>query len=145
MGPYGAASLFWSYADGRQEGLDVLAEAIASTDAELWDAALGILSHGPHGIILANPSWVANLLETVDTAVLDEAQGALSSALTMGSRQGTPGKPFPRDVALRDRSAEYAKSARPGSSAAAFWTLMVRQAERAIRQSLERDRLFDDE
>jgi hypothetical protein len=59
-------------------------------------------------------------------------------------KQGTPGKPFPEDVELRDRARDHAAVARPGSRAEVFWALMVRAAESEIRTSLERDRELEE-
>jgi hypothetical protein len=56
-----------------------------------------------------------------------------------------PGTPFPRDAHLRDRAAEHAAAARPGSRAATFWTSMVRAAEGDIKRSLEHDRYLEDD
>ena len=145
LGAYDATTLFWSYAGGQVVGLDAIAHGLTGSSSQTRDAALQIVAHAPHGIVLGNPAWVAKTLDAVSAKTLDEVEGALAAALTTGVKQGSPGKPFPRDVLLRDRAAEHAAAARPGSRPAAFWASVVRMAESDIQRSLEMDEELDDE
>jgi hypothetical protein len=144
-GVFDARILFWSYAGGTTDALHVLAEGLTSQAPQLRQAALETISVAPHGITLANPEWVTRVLDVARGDLLDELQGALSAGLTSGIKQGTPGKPFPRDALLRDRATQLAAAARPGSRAATFWTMMIRAAESDIQRSLKLDSDLDEE
>lgn len=136
--------LYWSFAADADEAFEVMGNALASDQPDLRGAATGILDGAGPERILARPAWVAEQLGRADPSFLEDLQGALYGGLMTGSKQGTPGQPFPEDLRLRDKAGEHAAASRPGSRAANFWLAMVRTAERNIRESLERDALLDE-
>jgi len=136
------ATLFWSFAAGTDEAFEALAETVSDRRPEVREGGEEILAQAERGLLLARPAWIAEQLGRARVETLDALRSALHAALTSGIKQGTPGQPYPEDVLLRDKAREYAAASRPGSRAASFWLAMVRSAEQAIRESVERDERF---
>ncbi len=137
--------MYWSFGADSDDAFEVIAEALDSDQPNLRAAATSILDGAGPERILARPAWVAEQLGRASPDLLEDLRGALYGGLMIGTKQGTPGEPFPEDVRLRDKSQEHAAASRPGSRAANFWSAMVRAAEQNIRESLERDALLDDD
>lgn len=143
VGSLDVAQMFWSFAGDSDDAFAVLGDGLTGEPASIREAAADILSHAARTAVLSRPEWVAAQLDHAEPGFLDDLCGALSAALTMGLKQGTPGEPFPEDIELRDRASEHQAASRPGGRAASFWAAMVRSADRAIAAALE-DVLADD-
>jgi hypothetical protein len=73
-------------------------------------------------------------------------QIALYHATTSGMKSGTPGKPFPEDVALKNSAVEALATIRPGSPARVLFSWIRDHAEGEInRAHLEAELLEESE
>jgi len=132
-------TLFWSLGGGGEEPAEIIAEGLASGGPP-HEAAEALISAARGGWILGRPQWVAERLEASSGGeALDGLQGALHGALRSGIRQGTPGEPFPQDVALAKQARELAAESPAGSRTAVFWSRIAKAVEADMRKQVQRD------
>lgn len=137
--------LYWSLAGDGADALTVIGDSLVA-GGERRDAASLLLGGAPGGRILASPEWVAAQLDAAPAGEpLDGLRAALHGALRSGSRQGTPGQPFPEDVALARRARELLAESRAGSRASRFWSDLADAVEVEMREEVLRDRDLLDE
>lgn len=137
--------LFWSIAGDAEEAFTAIADELAA-GGDRRDAAELLLGEAAAGRILARPEWVAAQLEASEGGEsLDALRGALYGALRSGIRQGTPGEPFPQDVALAERARELLVGSPAGSRTARFWSELAEAVEADMREEVLRDRDLIDE
>lgn len=131
-------TLFWSLARSGEEAA-ILAESLTG-DEPSHKAAETLISEARGSWILDRPDWVAAQIEASPGGErLDRLRGALYRALRSGIRQGTPGKPFPQDVALASKAREFAANSPAGSRTAAFWSRTADTVEADMREQVQRD------
>ncbi|HEX8704355.1 MAG TPA: DUF4062 domain-containing protein [Myxococcaceae bacterium] len=70
---------------------------------------------------------------------LDEAKHTLARVARHGFRTGTPGKPFPLDLFIRDQARKRAGKYPPGSLEATFYRDLADAQDREIQRHLERE------
>jgi hypothetical protein len=131
--------LFWSLAGDSEQAFGAIAAALAG-HPPTRSAAMLVLGEAGPGRLLACPEWIdAQLTASGAGEALDELQEALSSALGSGIKQGTPGQPFPQDVALASAARAHAQAAAAGGRTAAFWERIAKITDADIREQVRRD------
>lgn len=125
-----------------QPSLEVLDEWVESGKAEEVIAASRFLKEAYPNFVFVQEAFVANLLEKAH-AIGDQCYRAVGSNLMgsaiSGERMGTPGEPFPQDIALRDQSREAASRYLPGSPVHKFYETLRKSTEASIKDQLARD------
>lgn len=126
---------------------DALALAPVDEILELGDraqitAAAAILRRAPTDFVFDRPDFVSRALRTAKKhgkKVLQMVGGALESATISGTRSGTPGEPFPRDVEIQARAKEMADRSRRGSVEEHFYRSLEKYGAESTRWMAERD------
>lgn len=122
--------------------LEVLSEWIGSGETQKIEAAGSLVKGAPSDFVFDNAEFVRSLLEKSHEAGEEcyrHVCGHLYGAAISGISWGTPGKPTPRDIALRDRASEIARGLPGGSPVRKFYESLVEHAEVSIRDQLARD------
>jgi hypothetical protein len=125
-----------------ESGLSILKEWIESDDAMKIEAASRLLRKAHHDFVFQHAGFAARLLERAKAAgdtVYREVRGNLFSLAISGEYHGTPGKPMPRHVSMRESAEELADLADLPTAARDFYASLARHAERSIRDDLARD------
>jgi hypothetical protein len=125
-----------------QPGLEVLNEWIESGKAEKLIAASRLLKEAFPNFIFIQEIFVANLLKKAH-AINDDCYREVGSNLVdvaiSAERMGTPGEPFPQDIALRDQSREVASRYPSGSPTHRFFETLRETMETSIKDQIARD------
>lgn len=126
--------------------LDALTPFLFSADPKDVEVAALLLRGAPRDFVFKHAPFVVQLLEHAHSLggdTLESVADDLAYPTVVGTRHGTPGQPFPEDIALRDRSAEQLSKLSKGSPA---WNFYARLKERAEYDIKHRDHLdIDDE
>ena len=116
--------------------LDVLSEWIDSGDRNKIEAVGYLLSDTPKAFVFQNVNFVCNLLEqayNLGDECYNTVSRSLFQAVTSGSRSGTPGEPFPEDVAIKEQSAAVAKKLVAESPSHQFYESLGKEAQGSIK------------
>lgn len=122
--------------------LKVLQEWIASGDNQKLEAAASLLSEAPSTFVFTNHAYVTALLEQAQkqgATYYKRVSSWLYGAAISGSRTGTPGQPFPQDIAQRDNSYDLMSKLPIGSPGYKFYKLLYD----AAKENIERDTIED--
>ena len=125
-----------------EASLNVLNEWINTGSPEKIKSASQLIFHAPPEFVFENVEFVSNLLGRAHVAndeTFVEVSGYLMTCASSGSRSGTPGEPFPEDVALRDNASAVAGQFPVGSPANRFYASLARSTEATIQDHLLRD------
>jgi hypothetical protein len=135
--------LFWSISGDGEHAFAAIGDAL--TGKESYRAAILVLDGAGPQRILTRPNWVAaQLAAAAPGEPLGALQAALSAALISGSKQGTPGQPFPEDVLLARTAREHTEASPAGGRASDFWLRIAEMTEANMRkQVLEDEDLTD--
>ena len=122
--------------------LKVLDEWINSGSADRISSAAHLVSGARRDFVFKHVEFTSNLLERAYAANFGCYQ-SVSSSLTRsalsGTRSGTPGQPFPEDVAMKDHARAVAGKFDAGSPTDRFYASLAESAEASIRDQLLRD------
>lgn len=88
--------------------------------------------------------WMLRMARSQGIDALNKASSALFASAVTGSRSGTPGEPFPKDLALRDRAADVLSGLTRQEPAYELYSLLHRHALQAIEQQEEEGRIMDE-
>ena len=124
----------------------VLGEWIVDTDAAKLSAVGVLLRDAPRGFVFTQTDFVIRLLETASHACRDTYDRIVSDlygSATQGIRHGTPGRPFPQDVEMRDSAAVMVERFRGRPAAREFYEAIVKHADNSIERSLLDDEDFE--
>ena len=128
------------------DALRVIEEAVTSGDSAQLTAAASILREVPRLLVFENVEYVQRLLALAGLAGDEHVQrigGALSAAVSSGTRMGTPGQPFTEDVEQRDWARDIAQNLPSGSMAQHLYLSLQASAEHSIKWQADRDELMD--
>ena len=104
--------------------------------------AARLVSGAQPAFVFSHVGFVSNLLERAHAAG-DDCYQSVSSSLARsalsGTRSGTPGKPMPQDVAIKDQASVIAVQFVTGSPTYRFYSLLAERGEASIRRQLLRD------
>ena len=101
-----------------------------------------LLTGVPRGFAWSHVQWIVRTLDDAarrDVNLYRAIGSALHSALMSGVRSGTPGEPFPEDVAQRDRARNVADGLPAGSPGERFYRSLQRGAEHEIESKRDMD------
>jgi hypothetical protein len=116
--------------------LEVLNEWVASGDRQKIETASCLVSDAPKAFVFTNVEFVANLLEQAydlgDNCYQTVTYDLFNSA-TSGVRGGTPGQPFPEDIALQEKSAAVAAQFIVKSPSHRFYDSLAKDAKSCIQ------------
>ena len=122
--------------------LDVLNEVLIDGSEEQIRTVGIILSKAPRTLLLENVEFVTRVLRAAERhgeECVRSVGGTLHSRVTTGTRQGTPGEPFPEDVMQRELAAEARSRLPKGSIEERFYRSLEQAAIESIRSQQERD------
>lgn len=129
-----------------QVTLEVLEEWIISVDEHQLEAAAALLSEAPNTFVWVNQQFVVNLLEQAQklgSTCYKRVCSSLHTSVIQGGKSGTPGQPFPEDIAQRDRSYEAMSTLPPGSPAHRFYKMLHEEAKVEIERHTIEDFEFE--
>jgi hypothetical protein len=127
--------------------IELLTEMSRSADAETVVDAAALFRHAGQRTFFSRIGWVIELLQhaaTIGAKCFRNVSGYLHEAATCGTKHGTPGEPFPADLALKQRAATEAQSLSAGSPERRFFDGLAQGAEANIRKAIEEGELLDD-
>lgn len=126
--------------------LNVLGEWINSNDTKKLESAAALLSEAPSGFVFAHPEYVVNVLEQAKKqgeACYKRVSSWLYGSAISGSRSGTPGQPFPQDIAQRDSSFDLMGKLPAGSPGYKFYKMLYEAAKANIERDTDEDLELD--
>ena len=127
--------------------LEVLNEWINSGSDDKIKSAAVLVSSADPAFVFEHIEFTSNLLERAHAANHDCYQSVISSlarSALSGTRSGTPGQPFPEDVAMKDQARVVAGKFNAGSPTHRFYTSLAESAEASITyQLLQDEELFE--
>lgn len=134
--------LFWAAGAEDESPFELIAKLLSGGE-ERADTGRTLLLEASHRRLLARPEWISTQIEASDPGdPLDQLRSALRASLHSRTRQGTPGEPYPEDVALRDKAKALAEQAATASRSERFWLDVASSVEAEIEEELRRDRLL---
>jgi len=125
----------------------VLSWATSATQIEI-DVLTSVLRDVPHDFIFTNSNFVRDLLRTakfVSKEALEEVSSALYASSITGVRHGAPGKPFPRDLLVRDEATKLMESMGPFDPAYKLYQSVRESALCDIERQVEMGRIMDEQ
>jgi len=126
--------------------LAVLDEWVVDTEPAKLRAVGALLRDAPRSFVFTQTDFVTRLLETASRAgrdTYDRIVSDLYGSATQGIRHGTPGQPYPEDVAMRDSAAAMAERFRDQPAVRDFYEAIVKHADSSIERSLLDDEDFE--
>ena len=139
--------LFQEVSSGSESAasLKVLEEWINSGSTGRIKSAAHLVSGAKPAFVFKHVEFITNLLERAHAASSDcyrSVTSSLACSALSGTRSGTPGRPMPQDVAIKDQASEVAGQFDAGSPAYSFYTFLAESAKANIRNQLLRDEEF---
>lgn len=125
----------------------VLGWASSATQIEI-DVLTCVLREVPHDFIFTNSNFVRDLLRTakfVGNEAMKKVSSALYASSFSGVRQGAPGKPFPRDLMVRDEATKLMESMGRFDPAYKLYEHVRESALRDIERQLEEGKRMDEQ
>lgn len=111
--------------------LKVLEEWIMSSNERQLEAAAALLGEAKKTFVWENQQFVVDILDQAQkygSTCYNRVCSALHTSVIQGGKSGTPGQPFPEDLAQRDRSYEIMSKLPPGSPAQRFYKMLYEEA-----------------
>jgi transcriptional regulator with XRE-family HTH domain len=116
-------------------------------DRGRYDVVVKLLRDAPSAFVTENVGLVEELFqraEDIGPDAIRALRSSLFAAAMSGVRHGTPGQPFPEDVARKTKSEEAVARLPAGSPSSEFYLSLVSDADRDIRQKkLDDDAMFE--
>lgn len=149
LGIYYYPKLFKLLAGGYDEcALEILTEWATSTnEAELRGVAR-LLGKAPRGFVFRHLELVEDLLGSAKKVSPDCYRDAMShvyGAIFGGMRTGTPGQPFPQDLAIRDQATQVLNNLRPTSPARELFEGVAEGASHRIDSQIQEGEELDEQ
>jgi hypothetical protein len=130
-----------------EQVMAIVNEAIETRDQNQVLAVGAILRKAPQSLVWDNVPFVTNALK-IANKIGDQCVQAIGSglraAVVSGGRMGTPGQPFPEDLAQRDRASQIAARLPRGSIEQRFYRSLQASAENRIQWEQKHDRDYGD-
>ena len=141
---YWVPQLFREISSGFESStsLQVLDEWVNSGDPGRIKAAARLVSGADPSFVFSHVGFVSNLLECAHAAGEESYRSAsisLGRSALSGTRSGTPGQPFPQDLALKDQASAVATQFVVASPAYKFFNSLAESADASIQNELLRD------
>jgi hypothetical protein len=117
-------------------GTEVLADWLLNGNLRQMETAAALLDSAPSRFVFDYLELVSRTLDRAEAFGEDwqrRARGVFYKIATSGTRSGTAGKPFPKDIALRDRCREVLATLPTGGAAYRLFRDVLERAERDIR------------
>ncbi|WP_192155495.1 helix-turn-helix domain-containing protein [Rhodanobacter sp. 7MK24] len=125
----------------------VLGLASSATQIEI-DVLTCVLREVPYDFIFTNSNFVRDLLRTakfVSDDALEQVSSALYASSVSGVRHGLPGKPFPRDLMVRDEATKLMESMGRFDPAYKLYQRVRESAMCDIERQVEEGRIMDEQ
>jgi len=125
----------------------VLGWASSATQIEI-DVLTCVLREVPYDFIFTNSNFVRDLLRTakfVSNEAMEKVSSALYASSISGVRQGSPGKPFPRDLMVRDEATRLMESMGRFDPAYKLYQHVRESALRDIEQQVEEGKIMNEQ
>src|SRR5262249_28688635 len=126
-------------------GIGVLSDWLLGGNQGQVVTAAALLEEVPNRFVFDHLELVGQTLDRAE-GFGDECLGAVARGFSKiapsGMRSGTPGQPYPQDIALRDRCLEVLPRLPEGGTANRLFRDVLRRAERDIEAAARED---DDE
>lgn len=125
----------------------VLGLASSATQIEI-DVLACVLREVPHDFIFTNSNFVRDLLRTaksVSNEAMEQVSSALYASSVSGVRHGSPGKPFPRDLMVRDEATKLMESMGRFDPAYKLYQRVRESAMHDIERQVEEGRIMDEQ
>jgi transcriptional regulator with XRE-family HTH domain len=125
----------------------VLGLASSARQAEI-DVLACVLREVPHDFIFTNSNFVRDLLRTakfVSNEAMEQVSSALYASSVSGVRQGFPGKPFPRDLMVRDAATKLMEGMGRFDPAYKLYQRVRESAMYDIERQVEEGRIMDEQ
>lgn len=122
--------------------LKIIDEWISSGESAKVDAVGMLLSEAPSNFVFTRSDYVVALLEIaggLGSKTYDSVTSSLFGAAISEGKTGTPGQPFPQDIAQRDSAYDMVKRLPDGSHAHKFYKMLYNHA----LSNIERDTIED--
>ena len=127
--------------------VSVLEEWVDTKDIPKLEVVGDLLREAPNNFVFTHLQFVEKLLEVAQKLGQDLAKDSSSMlyiSATTGSRSTTAGEPFPEDIYARDQAKAVLEKLDLSSPARKFYESLVKSAEHAIQDTLDRDaEMFD--
>jgi hypothetical protein len=121
-------------------GIEVLAEWLLNGNQEQLEVATALLEEAPSGFVFDQIDLVSRVLDRAE-GFGDGCSRAVAwffyKIATSGMRTGTPGQPFPKDIALRDRCQEVLAKLPVGCAASRLFRDVLSKADRDIEVAVQ--------
>ena len=135
-------TLFGSY---DEEVIDHLDTWSAAADKKEMGLIANVLQEAPPNLVFDQAAFVTTTLERakrLGKETLQRVSGAFFGSAISGIRHGTPGEPFPRDLAMKSNAENILRSLSRFSPAYELYDQILRHADRNIELAqLEREAL----
>ncbi len=149
LGIYYYPQLFKLLAGGYDERvLEILAEWATSTNEAELRAVARLLGEAPRGVVFRHLGLVEDLLGSAKKVSQDcyrDAMGHVYGAILSGMRTGTPGQPFPQDLAIRDQAAQVLNDLSPTSPARELFEGVAEGASHRIDWQIQEGEELDEQ
>lgn len=125
----------------------VLGWASSGKEIEI-DVLASVLREAPPDFIFVNSNFVRDLLRAakfVSNEAMETVSSALYASSISGVRQGSPGKPFPRDLMMRDEATKLMESMGRFDPAYKLYQRVRESALRDIEFQVEEGRIMDEQ
>lgn len=122
--------------------LNTLSPLLFSSDPEVVEAASQMLSKAPRDFVFSNSMFVVKLLthgHLLGSEVFKAVSSHLWSSVISGVRHGTPGQPYPEDVAMKENAEKMMHLLPKKSPAWEFFSGLKGQAESFINSKWSDD------
>jgi hypothetical protein len=118
-------------------GIAVLQEWADSDGRAKIEAVVMLLQAAEYDFAFEQTDFVTRLLESAErhgADCVDDVLDCFYTGAALSERRGVAGRPFPRDIALRDRARSEIKIHAPGTPLHRLFTRVLRTAEKNIEE-----------
>ncbi|WP_374500681.1 helix-turn-helix domain-containing protein [Pseudoxanthomonas sp.] len=127
--------------------VDFFRQWIASSGGVGFTIAAAVVREAPRHFVFEHQEfviWMMRMMRSYGIDALRRANSALYASAVSGMRSGTPGEPFPEDIALRDKAAEALSGLTKQEPAYELYADLHRHALQSIEMQKEEGRIMDE-
>lgn len=128
--------------------IDVFQKWLSSGGREHLEVIASALREAPNDLVFRHKDfaiWLLRRCQSFGDEVLKEVSSRLYACSVSGMRSGTPGKPFPEDIELRNNAKSALDELGRFEPAYALFADLLQHAEHEIARGEEEGRILDEE